>query len=269
MNPLPLISIIVPCYNDGEYIHECLASIHEQYYKNYEVIVINDGSDDEFTNRIINNLDHPRIKVIKSVNQGPALARNLAIRNSNGKYILPLDADDKIGALFIKEAIEVLEEKFTVKIVNCNVRFFGIKNGEMKPEPYSIEKLLSENIIVSSSVFRRIDFDNTKGYNPVMKEGFEDWDFWLSILENGGGVYTINRLEFFYRIKKNSRNNSITSEGFKRLRFQIYNNHKQLYSKHFLDPILSFEYKLIKNSKEYRLGKLLLKPIRMLYKLFS
>jgi len=267
MDNKPLISIIVPCYNDGKYIHECLNSIHNQHYKNYEIIVINDGSDDNKTNRIINNINHPKITVLQTLNQGPSKARNHAIRNSTGKYILPLDADNKVGQHFIKEAIEILEKTPSVKIVNCDLRLFGAKRGCIKFEFYSIEKLICRNTIECASVYRRRDFDKTIGYNPNMTEGLEDWDFWLSILENGGDVHKIDRAEIYYRVKRGSRNSSITTGGFKRLRFQIYNNHKELYDKHFFDPLMSFEYQLIKDSKEYKLGKIILKPIRFIYKL--
>lgn len=267
MNKNPLISIIVPCYNDGKYIHECLHSIHNQHYKNYEIIVINDGSTDKKTNEIINTIKHPQIKVLQTQNQGPSKARNQAIKHSSGKYIIPLDADDKIGANFITIAINLLEDDPTVKVVNCDIRLFGAKKGIIRFEPYCIEKLLCKNIITVSSIYRRIDFDQTNGYNPNMKEGFEDWDFWLSILEKGGGVYKIDKAEIYYRIKRGSRNTSITFEGFKRLRLQIYNNHKELYAKHFFDPLLSFEYVLIEQSKEYRLGKILLRPLRLIHKL--
>jgi glycosyltransferase involved in cell wall biosynthesis len=269
MDQTPLISIIVPCYNDGKYIYECLNSIHKQYYKNYEIIIINDGSTDSRTNKIISEIDHPKVKVLQTKNQGPSKARNQAILNSNGKYILPLDADNKIGELFIQEAIEILEKKPAVKIVNCDLKLFGSKTGYIKFEPFSIEKLLCKNLIECASVYRRTDFDKTKGYNPNMKETFEDWDFWLSLLESGGEVYKINRAEVYYRVKKGSRNSSVSPEQFKRLRYQIYKNHKDLYSKHFFDPLMSFEYDLIKKSKEYKLGKLLLKPIRFIYNLVN
>lgn len=269
MNSLPLISIIVPCYNDGKYIHECLESVHNQQYNNYEIIIINDGSTDVKTTEILKNIDHHKIIVLQTQNQGPAKARNQAIKNSSGKYILPLDADNKVGKVFIKEAIEILEQNSDVKIVNCDLRFFGAKRGIMKFESYSIEKLMCENIIECASVFRRKDFDKTIGYNPNMAEGLEDWDFWLSILETGGDVRKINKAEIYYRVKRGSRNNSITNDGFKRLRFQIYNNHKELYSKLFFDPLKSFEYKLIKESKEYQVGAFFLKPIRALHKFLN
>ncbi|MCD6092141.1 MAG: glycosyltransferase family 2 protein [Bacteroidales bacterium] len=269
MNNSPLISIIVPCYNDGKYIHECLNSIHEQEYKNYEIIVINDGSTDDHTNEIIAALNNPKIKVLQTSNQGPSKARNQAIHHSKGKYILPLDADNKVGKVFIREAIEILEEKANVKIVNCDLQLFGAKKARIKFEPFSMEKLLCENIIECASVFRREDFDKTNGYNPNMKETFEDWDFWLSILERGGDIQKIDIAEIFYRVKKGSRNSTVSPEGFKRLRYQLYVNHKELYAKHFFDPLKSFEYQLITKSKEYRLGVFLLKPIRFIHKLFK
>jgi glycosyltransferase involved in cell wall biosynthesis len=269
MNKNPLISIIVPCYNDGKYIYECLNSIHKQHYKNYEIVVINDGSTDSKTNEIINKINHPKIKVLQTQNQGPSKARNQAIHSSKGKYILPLDSDNKIGSNFIKEAICILEKSPNVKIVNCDLTLFGAKKGYVKFEEFSLEKLLCKNLIECASVFRRKDFDSTKGYNPNMKETFEDWDFWLSLLESGGEVYKIDSAEIYYRVKKGSRNSSVSPEQFKRLRLQIYNNHKELYSKHFLNPLDSFEYDLISQSKEYKLGVFLLKPIRILYKLLN
>ena len=127
-NP-PLISVIVPCYNDGKYIKECLRSIHEQTYANYEIIIINDGSTDTYTNEVLKNLSHPKIRLLQTKNQGPALARNYAIKHSQGKYILPLDADNKIGSNFIREAIEILESDHSIKIVNCDIQLFGAKKG--------------------------------------------------------------------------------------------------------------------------------------------
>lgn len=264
----PLISVIVPCFNDGKYIQECLNSIHEQAYANYEIIVINDGSTEISTNEIISKINHPKIIVLQTKNQGPSNARNQAIRSSNGKYILPLDADNKVGETFISKAIDLLEKNSETKVVNCNIVFFGGKKGIQVFPNFTIEKLICENIIECASVYRRSDFDQTIGYNPNMKEGFEDWDFWLSLLENGGGVYKLDLAEIYYRVKKSSRNNSISSEQFRRLRRQIYNNHKELFSKYLLDPQESFEYALIKQSKEYKLGIFLLKPVRTFYKKF-
>lgn len=263
-NKNPLISIIIPCYNDGKYIYDCLNSVHNQEYKTYEIILINDGSKDKKTNQIINSIAHPKIKVIQTPNQGPAKARNQAIKNSNGKYILPLDADNKVAPSFIKEAITVLEKNPDIKIVSSDLTLFGLKRGLFKFPAFSLEKLLGRNLMECASIFRREDFDKTEGYNPNMTGTFEDWDLWLSLLENGGEVYQMNKPYIFYRIKKTSRNQSVSSEEHKRLRRQIYLNHQKLFAGNFLDPSESFEYYLIYNSKEYKLGRFLLKPLRIL-----
>lgn len=264
----PLISIIVPCYNNGEYIQECLNSVHNQEYSNYEIVVINDGSTDAHTNKVVKAIAHPKVKILETKNQGVSLARNSGIEASSGKYILPLDADDKIGSDFISNAINILENNPDVKVVSCDVELFGAKKGLLELDSYSLGKILAKNLLTVSCVFRRTDFDQTPGFNPNMKEGFEDWDFWLSLLKTGGKVHKIESLGFFYRIKQNSRNSALTKAHYKKLRRQLYENHKELYSNYLLDPQESFEYELILQSREYKLGTFLLKPIRKLYSLF-
>ncbi len=264
----PLISIITPCYNDGKYLRECLNSVHQQNYPSYEIIVINDGSSDPLTKRIIKDINHPLIKVIETPNKGVSIARNTAIHASSGKYILPLDADDKIGQNFIRSAIDILENNQNIKVVNCAVKLFGRQKGIIDYGDFSFEKLLAKNLLVVSSIFRRSDFDKTPGYNPNMKEGFEDWDFWISLLKTGGKVHKIKDVGFYYRIKTRSRNNSLHGESFRRLRLQVFENHRDIYAHHLIDPQDSFEYELISQSCEYKLGLILLRPFRKLIKWF-
>ena len=104
-----------------------------------------------------------------------------------------------------------------------------------------------------------------------MKYGFEDWDFWLTLLKSGGSVYRIPEEHFFYRIKKNSMITNLrqVESNLRDMRYQLYINHKELFSTYFFDPTKSFEYDLICNSREYKVGKLLLKPIRSLNRLFQ
>lgn len=264
----PLVSVIVPCYNDGNYIHECLNSIHGQNYEHYEIILVDDGSTDKDTIGEIEKITHPKIKKYRTKNQGPSKTRNFGISKSNGEYIFPLDSDNKVGKVFLQEAVNLLNTEKNVKVVCCNLHYFGAKTGLKIFKAPTIENLICENQIECASVFRRKDFDETSGYNPNMNEGLEDWDFWLSLLENGGEVHKIEKAEIYYRVKRDSRNNSITQDQFSRLRRQIYENHKELYAKHFLDPKKCFEYELLIHSKEYLLGQALLKPIRKLYNLF-
>jgi glycosyltransferase involved in cell wall biosynthesis len=96
------VSVIMPCYNQGQYIDEAVDSVLTQTYQNYEIIIVNDGSTDEFTNEKLKNYNKPKTQVIHTANQGLSAARNNGIHASNGEFILPLDADDKIANTYLE-----------------------------------------------------------------------------------------------------------------------------------------------------------------------
>lgn len=264
------VSVIITCYNKGKLILEALNSVKAQTYANIEIIIVDDCSTDKNTQIILSELsksgDYNVILLEKNI--GVSEARNIGVKNSQGKYILLLDGDDKISSTYVEEAVNILKTEAEIKIVTCEVELFGYIKGKMSLAEPTIEHLIAENSIVISSLFRKEDFDKSNGFNSNMKEGFEDWDYWLSILETDGKVYRIPKTHFYYRISKRSRNN-LNFEDRRRLRKQIYENHKKLYSNYLLDPIDSFEYNLLKNSNEYQFGKKILKPIRYIQTLIN
>ena len=193
---------------------------------------------------------------------------------------MPLDADDKIGRSYIEDAVIQLESNEKTGIVYCKSEFFGEKEGEWKLPKYSFEQMLTQNLIFNCALFRRKDYDKTSGYNPNMKEGWEDWDFWLTLIELGLEVERIEQIGFYYRIQTNSRERSLDNEKASRLRKQIYINHLDLYFKHFNNPINQyFEIQNLKefeksfnhllNSKDYKIGRFVLSPIRFIKKIIQ
>lgn len=261
------VSVIVPCYNQELYISETLESIYNQNFRNFECIIVDDGSTDnsrDIIERFCTN--DKRFKYFYQKNQGLSSARNTAIKNSQGKYILPLDSDDLISKTYIAEAVNVLEENDNISIVYSNAKFFGKRNHLWKLPDFDIEMMLARNLIFCSAVFRKSDYLKTSGYNINMKYGLEDWDFWLSILALGGEVFKLEKIHFFYRIRGNSMLRSLTSNKNSLLRRQVWLNNRGLYADFFYDPQNSFEYLTLLESYEYRLGKVLLKPVRYLLK---
>jgi glycosyltransferase involved in cell wall biosynthesis len=263
---LPLVSVITPCYNDGKYILDAVACVAKSTYANIEHIIINDGSTDSYTLDVLSRIDNPHVRIIHTENQGVCNARNIAIGQSSGKYILPLDADDLISKEYISLAVDILEADENVKMVTTNYRFFGGLDKRIQVEPYTMEKLLVRNLYVVASLFRRTDFDLIGGFNINMKVGLEDWDFWLSLLTSGGEVAVLEKEHFYYRFKpqNESRNRSGFHDNPQILRRKIWENHRELYSSFFPDPFQTPEYLYLSKSKEYRLGKALLTPIRKL-----
>ncbi|MGE7020683.1 glycosyltransferase family A protein [Solibacillus cecembensis] len=229
------VTVIMPCYNDGEFIEESIASVLNQTYKNIELIIINDGSTDEKTNTILGNISNPLIKVLNTKNIGPSAARNFGIKVSTGKYILPVDADDKIHSVYIEECVNQLETNSDVGIVYCFAELFGEQKGRWDLPEYTFESMLLDNIIFVTSMFRKKDWERVGGFNENLIHGMEDYDFWLSILELNREVIQLKEVYFFYRIKKVSRttkfsdNSSIVKDTYKTL----YLNHPKLYEKYY------------------------------------
>jgi len=267
---MALVSIIVPCYNQGKYLSEALDSVLAQDYKNWECFIVNDGSIDNTQEIASIYCDKDsRFQYIFKENAGLSAARNTGINASKGKYILPLDADDKIGNKYCSMAVAKLEANDQIKIVYCRCQYFGLRKGEYQLPEYSIEGILGRNLIFCSAFFRRNDFDLSPiGYNENMKFGLEDWDFWLTLLENGGEVYKLNEILFYYRIRANSMARSMNNEKFIYSRKRIWLNHSNLYATNFLNPLLTFEFINVAESLEYKIGTSLLKPIRRIKYIF-
>ena len=270
--PLPLVSIIIPCYNQGKYIIECLESVKAQTYMNWECIVMDDGSSDN-TKIVVQNYiqTESRISYNYQQNMGVSFARNNAIKLSNGKYILPLDGDDKIGSTYLEKALDILENNDKITVVYCEAELFGNKSGKWHLPNYSFDVLLKQNVLFCSTLFRRADFERTGGFDCLMKIGLEDWEFWISLLKNGGQVVKLDETLFYYRLVSNSRNSSFDKQKEREIRNYIYQKHKSTYDTFipvsdliYDNHLLALENKLLANSWDYRLGKMLLLPIRFL-----
>jgi len=243
----PLVSIVVPCYNAQPFIAETLQCLMEMSYQNWECVVVNDGSTD-LSEKIV--LDYcnsdKRFRYYTQPNSGPAVARNTAIGFSLGEYILPLDADDLISKTYIEEAVNVIHGNPNIKLVYCNVQKFGKVNKRWNLPDYSFQHLLRENMIVCTALYRRSDFNKTRGYDPALKLGREDWDFWLELLKSGGDVYKLDGVHFFYRIHKVSRDKK-ANQNLALIHKQIFENHHELYSDFIDNPIqMMAEYELYK-----------------------
>ena len=92
--PPPLISVVIPCYNDGVFLPETIAHVRKQTFADYEIIVVNDGSTDARTLQVLEQLSEKGIKVLHKPNGRMSSARNHGVQHARGQYIAALDADD-------------------------------------------------------------------------------------------------------------------------------------------------------------------------------
>lgn len=229
-----LVSVIMPCYNDGKYIMEAIDSVKAQTYKNWELIIIDDGSDDEETIKIIDSIDDDRIKIYHTDHLRPAGARNHGISNAKGKYILPVDSDDKIDSTYMEKAVEKIESDEKIGVVYCEADLFGEKSGKWDLPAYSFDVMLLDNVVFVTALFYREDWEKLGGFNTNMAAGMEDYDFWLGILGLGREIYQVPEILFHYRIKPVSRTTGFQSNYLQvqEVYRQMYDNHKEFYAKH-------------------------------------
>lgn len=199
------ISVIIPLYNAEAYIEETMASVLASTHDDFEVIVVDDGSTDRSASLVerIATADS-RVRLLRQENAGPSRARNRAIQEARGAYIFPLDADDLVAPTFLAEACAVLDSQPTVKLVCPTIAFMGNRQGVWRLPDFSRSLLARRNHIAACALYRRSDWEQAGGYCEEMKAR-EDWDFWISMLKDGGEVVRLPEVGYWYRVHAGSK----------------------------------------------------------------
>ena len=205
---MEMVSVVMPCYNDGAYIMEAVESVRKQTYPSIELIIIDDGSDDQETLRTLKKLE---------------------------------ECD------YIEKAVEKMEENPKIGVVYCHADLFGEKNGKWDLPEYSLNTMLLDNIVFVTALFRKDDWAAVGGFRTNMIHGMEDYDFWLSIIELGKDIYQLPETLFHYRIKPISRTTrfnedvSVVKEAYRKIYFQhpkLYERFKKEYAVILRDALI-------------------------------
>ncbi|RMB57426.1 glycosyltransferase family 2 protein [Dokdonia sinensis] len=279
----PLISIIVPCYKQAHFLKESLQSVLKQTYGHWECIIVNDGSPDN-TGQVANDWckKDDRFKYVSKDNGGLSSARNAGIKASNGTFILPLDADDLLHKRYLEYTVPVLYKNNELAIVTTYSTFFegSLENviHQLRPQGDTYPYLLYVNQLVATSLYRKKCWDEVGGYDETMKKGFEDWEFWLAVTKRGWKYKVLEEPLFYYRKAKKSMLVTTISRDAERVKEYIIHKHRDIYIEDFDNCIKVFTHYLttsrkkeqcLQNSLEYRLGKIILKPYRILERILN
>jgi len=234
----PLISIIVPCYNQGLYLADALDSFLAQHYSNWQCIVVNDGStDNSHAIALQYRKEHPgKFEVISFPNnRGVCVARNSAIRFSKGEYIVPLDADDRLHPDYLSKTMEAMKTHPGIKIVFTDCRLLGTGKAEVSERHlFTLAELAYENRLQCTALFSRKDFNATDGYRENMDKGYEDWDFWVQMIEKEADLYRLAEPLFEVRIGLAGRNTNLLQKAAneRQMRQQLIENNLPFFKKH-------------------------------------
>jgi glycosyltransferase involved in cell wall biosynthesis len=199
------VSVVVPCFNDGDFLPEAVASVINIRRHDVELIVVDDGSTDERTRKEIDAFSAQGIKVVRQENKGLAAARNAGILVSQGEYILPLDADNRLRLGYVEHGIRVLDANPHIGVVYGDAEYIGMRTGRWHVGSFERDRLLRWNYIDACAVYRRSIWEQNYGYDGTMPiQGLEDWDFWLSALAHGWEFAYVPEVLFEYRVRENS-----------------------------------------------------------------
>lgn len=230
-----------------------MRSALEQTYSDIEIVIVDDGSDDIETLDLLRRCSWPRTRVLHKENGGPAAARNLAISESSGRYILPLDADDLIAPSYVEKAVAVLDAEPQVGIVYCKATKFGAGNGPWNLPDYTLRELVIDNVIFVTSLFRRDDWAKVGGFSESLKLGVEDYDFWVKIVASGSEVRQLDEFLFHYRVGHASRTTGFSSnrDAMVKTYADIFRNNLAFFGEH-AEYLFEHRFRLYDELARYR-----------------
>lgn len=201
-----LLSIVIPFYNLGAFLEDCVKSVVAGTYPTKEVIVINDGSDDPKSLEKLKAVQEKYpVTVVNQKNHGLCYTRNYGAQIARGQYLAFLDADDVVAPNYYTRAIGVMNRYENVSFVGCWAQYFG-ENDEVwpafNPEP---PYLLAHNMVNSSAiVYRRKDFILAGGNDEQMIYGMEDYETVINLVKQGFHGVVIPEILWNYRIRTGS-----------------------------------------------------------------
>ncbi len=192
----PLISVIIPAYNHANSLPFCIESVFAQTYSNVEIIVVNDGSTDNTAGVLDYYKD--RIRVVTEENKGANPARNRGLMQAKGDFVIFCDADVIMKPEMLKEMMRALNDH-----PEASYAYSGFKFGwkTFHGTAFDATLLRSTSFVHTTSLVRRADFP---GFDESVMR-LQDWDVWLTMLEQGKTGILVPGVLFYVRIDGASR----------------------------------------------------------------
>lgn len=208
-NKIPLVSILVPAYNAEDTIKNSIDSILKQTVKDFEIIIVNDGSTDNTIN-ILSSIKDNRIKIITKHHSGISNSLNIGIKECKGKYIARFDTDD----IMLEDRLEI-QTNYMEEHDECDVLSTGclVQNSDDNIEEVNFDNkivafndlLLTNNIIHPTVMFRRSSLEKLDFIYESLYDGCEDYKLWFNCLANGLNIHIVDKKTIIYNNRKNQR----------------------------------------------------------------
>lgn len=177
-----MISVVMPFYNHQRYLNDALISLEWQTFRDFEVILVDDGSDPAIDVKTVNF----RTTCYRTLHRGPAHAKNTAIAEARGDLIFPFDCDDILVPTCLERLVSKLGQH---DVVYCGYLLFGTQHWSVNPGEFDPARLATGNFILNSSLYRRTVWEKVREHNQTGYDedipAWEDWLFWREALQLG------------------------------------------------------------------------------------
>lgn len=226
---MPTISVVVPCYNGGKFIDQLLASLARQTFRDFEIVIVDDGSPDPATQAKLASLD-PAIRVIRHpVNRRMSAARNTGFSAARADLIMALDCDDQLEPTYLEETWKVMQSaQPEVGFAFTHLRLTGAGHGVETRycDPFDV---LFKNVVGYSMLVRKSAWLKAGKYDETMIDGYEDWEFNLRLIHAGYQGIEIPKPLFLYNVSMTGMMMSHSSSRHAALWRKIRTKHRDLY----------------------------------------
>lgn len=228
----PRVSVVVTCFDLGTTLEEALASVECQTLRDFEILVVDDGSRDPETLAVLGRIPEQRARVLRTANRGLPAARNHGVRFARGEYVCCLDADDRLHPEWLAKAVARLDSDPELAFVSHWLRTFGDEESDWQPTDCGFPALLDMNTVNGAALVRRSVWEAVGGQDETLREGCEDWDFWIKLVERGGRGAILPEVLFFYRRRADSMSRSLVGETHLRVYLALIERHAETFARY-------------------------------------
>lgn len=241
------VEAVITSFNQKSMIYEAVQSLCRQTILPKRVTIVDDGSTDEESVSILNEIEADgelpvQVRVIRQTNRGVSAARNAGICETEVPFVLVLDGDDNLEPSFIEEVGKKLSENPSMVAASSWMHTFGVLASVVRPTGGDITAFLSHNCCPATHIFRRSAWQKCGGYDESMRGGFEDWDFFLNMLETtqGAKIGIVKQALINYRTTPVSSNIKSMEKRLELMRY-IMEKHIRIYQEHMIETMLEME----------------------------
>lgn len=249
------IEAVITSFNQGAMVLEAVESLCTQTVLPRKIIIVDDGSTDECSIRVLKEIEKKSdlpipVMMHYQENGGVSAARNAGIKNAQSPMVLVLDGDDKLKPEYTEYVSQLLRDNPSMVAASSWMHTFGALESMVCPAGGDVSSFLSRNCCPATHILRRDVFEQCGGYDESMRSGFEDWDFFLSMLETSpeSWIGIVSQPLIQYRTAPASSNIKSMNKRLELMRFMI-EKHAGSYHGHIVDALLGIE--AISNERLY------------------